>query len=75
MEAYYDQQIYLNHKLIEEKQLNLADIQEKAAEFLIQFSGVNEVYSGKRLLLGSWTPDISMIRNSFHRETLGRPAD
>lgn len=67
----YDQQIYLNHKLIEEKQLNLADIQEKAAEFLIQFSGVNEVYSGKRLLLGSWTPDISMIRNSFHRKRSG----
>ena len=58
VEAYYDQQIYLNHKLIEEKQLDLADIQEKAAEFLIQFSGVNEVYSGKRLLLGAWTPDI-----------------
>ena len=71
VEAYYDQQIYLNHKLIEEKQLNLADIQEKAAEFLIQFSGVNEVYSGKRLLLGSWTPDISMIRNSFHRKRSG----
>ena len=71
VEAYYDQQIYLNHKLIEEKQLDLADIQEKAAEFLIQFSGVNEVYSGRRLLLGAWTPDISMIRNGFHRKRSG----
>lgn len=71
VEAYYDRQIYLNHKLIEEKQLNLADIQEKASEFLIQFSGVNEVYSSRRLLLGAWTPDISMIRNGFHRKRSG----
>ena len=49
----------------------MADIQEKSAEFLIQFSGVNEVYSGKRLLLGAWTPDISMIRNGFHSNRSG----
>ena len=45
VEAYYDQQIYLNHKLLEDKQLNLTEIQEKSAEFLVQFSGVNKVYS------------------------------
>ena len=67
VEAYYDQQIYLNHKLIEEKQLNLTELQEKAAEFLVQFSGVNEVYSAHRLLLGSWSPQADRIRNSYHR--------
>lgn len=67
VEAYYDQQIYLNHKLIEDKQLKLADVQEKAAGFLVQFSGVNEVYSAHRLLLGSWSPRTDLIRNSFHR--------
>ena len=44
VEAYYDQQIYLNHKLIENKQLSLTEIQEKSAEFLVQFSGVSEAY-------------------------------
>ena len=67
VEAYYDQQIYLNHKLIEDKQLDLADVQEKAAGFLVQFSGVNEVYSAHRLLLGSWSPKNDLIRNGFHR--------
>ena len=67
VEAYYDQQIYLNHKLIEEKQLDLTAIQEKASEFLMQFSGVNEVYSAHRLLLGSWSPQTDRIRNSYHR--------
>ncbi len=71
VEAYYNQQIYLNHRLIEEKQLNLTDIQDKAAEFLVQFSGVNEVYSAHRLLLGSWSPKIERIRNGFHRKYSG----
>lgn len=71
VEAHYNQQIYLNHKLIENKQLNLAEIQEKAAEFLVQFSGVNEVYSTQRLLLGPWSPQIERIRNGLHRKRSG----
>lgn len=71
VEAYYDRQIYLNHKLIESKQLSLAEIQGKAAEFLVQFSGINEVYSAHRLLLGSWSPQIERIRNGFHRKRSG----
>ena len=41
------------------------------SDFLIQFSGVNEVYSAHRLLLGAWTPEIHMIRNGFHRKRSG----
>lgn len=69
--AYHNQQIFLDHKLIEQKQLNLTDIQQKSAEFLIQFSGVNEVYSAQRLLLGAWTPEIHRIRNAYHRKRSG----
>ena len=71
IEGYYDQQIYLNHKLIEEKQLTLTEVQTKAAEFLIQFSGVHEVFSANRLLLGAWSPNIQKIRNAFHRKLSG----
>ncbi len=71
VEAYYNQQIYLNHKLIENKQLNLAEIQNKSAEFLVQFSGVNKVYSAQQLLLGSWSPQIELVRNGFHRKRSG----
>jgi len=39
VEAYHDQQIYLNHKLLEQKQLNLTEVQEKSADFLMQFVG------------------------------------
>ena len=71
VEAYHNQEIYLNHKLLENKGLNLSDVQEKAAEFLVQFSGVNEAYSARRLLLGAWTPQIHKIRNGFHRQRSG----
>ena len=71
VETYYGLQIYLNHKLLEEKQLDLTEIQEKSAAFLVQFSGVNKVYSAQRLLLGSWSPDIDPIRNSYHRKRSG----
>lgn len=71
VEAYHDTQIYLNHKLIEEKQLNPVEIQTRAADFLVQFSGVNDVYSSYRLLLGAWTPDIDVYKKSHHRKRSG----
>lgn len=72
VEAYYDLQLYLNHKLIEKKQLNLTEILEKSSDFLVQFSGVDKVYSSHRLLLGAWSPDIQRIRNAYNR---GRSGD
>ena len=71
VEYYYDQQIFLNHKLIENKHLDMADIQHKASEFLIQFSGVNEVYSANRLLLAPYTEHIERSRNGYHRKRSG----
>ena len=44
---HFEQQIYLNHKLIEQKQLNISEILNRAAEFLVQFSGVKDVYSSQ----------------------------
>ncbi|NDV58659.1 alkaline phosphatase family protein [Bacteroides sp. 519] len=71
IEGHHGTQIYLNKKLIEQKQLNLAEIQTKAADFLIQFSGVNEVYSSHRLLMGAWNPEMAMQRNAYHRKRSG----
>lgn len=71
VEAYYDNQIYLNEKLIEKKQLHLADIEQKAEAFLVQFSGVSDVYSAHRLLLGPWSPTTEQLLNSYHRKRSG----
>lgn len=66
VETYYNQEIYLNHKLLEQKKLNLNEILERSSEFLVQFSGVKEVYSSHRLLLGAWTPAIEKIKNHYN---------
>lgn len=71
VEGYHDLQLYLNHKLIEDKQLRLTEVLDKASDFLIQFSGVSEVYSSYRLLLGAWTPEIERIRNTYNRKRSG----
>lgn len=71
VEYFYDQQIFLNHKLIENKRLDLADIQQKASEFLVQFSGVNEVYSANRLLLAPYSERIERSRNGYHNKRSG----
>jgi hypothetical protein len=71
VEAYYDRHIYLNRKLIEDRRLSLAEIQDKCADFLIQFSGVKDVYSAHRLLLGTWTPDRDKIKNGFNYRRSG----
>lgn len=71
VEAYYGNQIYLNHKLIEDKQLSLTDVQEKAADFLAQFSGVDEVHSAHRVLFGAWSPRQALARNSYHIKRSG----
>lgn len=71
VEAHYNQQIYLNHKLIEKKLLDLTEIQNRSADFLIQFSGVSEAYSAHRLLAGSWSPRIENIANGYYRKRSG----
>ena len=71
VDAVYGNQIYLNHKLLEDKQLNIVDAMERAQEFLLQCSGVKDVYTSQRLTLGAWTPGISRIRNGFNPKCSG----
>ena len=71
VEAYHEQEIYLNHKLIEQKQLNLPEILARSSEFLVQFSGVKDVYSSQRLMLGAWTPELDKVKNHYHASASG----
>ncbi len=40
IQSYNAQQIYLNHRLISQKKVNLAEIQQKSARFLLDFTGI-----------------------------------
>ncbi len=41
VKAYHSRQIYLNHQLIEDSKLNLIEIQDKIARFMLQFNGIS----------------------------------
>lgn len=71
VETYYGRQIYLNHKLIEEKKLNLTEVLNRSSDFIVQMSGVRAAYTSQRLLLGAWTPMIDKIRNSYNANSSG----
>ncbi len=64
-------QIYLNLKLIENKGLNLNEVLERSSSFLIQMSGVRDVYTSQRLMLGAWTPGIRNMRNAYNPKYSG----
>ncbi len=66
VEGIYDQEIYLSKKTIEDKHLDFFEVLDKSAGFLVQFSGVREVYSSQRLKLGSWNPELAKIKNRYN---------
>lgn len=66
VKGYYNDQIYLNRKLIEDAKLDLVEIQSKAAEFVLEFSGVQHVTTDSRLRSGYWNQNTANFRNGTH---------
>lgn len=64
VEQTFDNQIYLNHKLIEQKRVGMSEVLSRSQEFLVQNAGVADVYTSDRLLAGN--PEILKIRNGFN---------
>ncbi|MCL1937848.1 MAG: alkaline phosphatase family protein [Candidatus Azobacteroides sp.] len=64
--GYYDYQIYLNKKLAEEKQVQWTELVRNAAEFVVQFSGVQEVTTA-----GQWLIDDTG-RSAFFRRGMNK---
>lgn len=71
VQSYYGNQIYLSHKLLEQRQLKLAEVLQHCEDFLFQFSGVRDVFTSHRITQGAWTPGISNIRNGFNPKCSG----
>lgn len=66
VKGYYNGQIYLNRKEIEDAKLDLTDIQSKAAEFVLEFSGIQNVTTDRRLRSGYWNENTANFRNGTH---------
>ncbi len=62
--------IYFNHQLLRQKNIHLGEICSRSQEFLLQISGVRNVYTANQLL----TSDsylLESIRNGFNVEKCG----
>lgn len=68
VERYHNRQIYLNRKLIESKRISLEEIQNKAAEFVVQFTGVQDAVTSLQLLTGKASTGMMSYRNALNKE-------
>lgn len=70
--AYTDQQIYLNHNIIEDSQLSLSDVQKKAASFLLQFDAVANAITADQMMQTNFSDGIfAKMQNSFNQKRSG----
>jgi hypothetical protein len=64
VEASYLNEIYLNHSLIESRQLKMKELLDRCTEFLSQVAGVKRVYPSMDLLSGAADADMRNAYNS-----------
>jgi len=70
--TYSQQQIYLNHQLIEDSKIPLAEIQTKVANFLIQFSGIENTATSTTMQTVNFTDGIfDKMQNSYNQKRSG----
>lgn len=70
VETCFGPQIFLNHKLLEDKRISLTDATQRAQEFLGQVSGIRTVYTSQQLMAGA-NQNIFKVRNAFNPEHCG----
>lgn len=70
--GYDSEQVYLNHQLIEDSKLSIEDLQLKAVNFLIQFSGVANTIPATSLVNSNFTHGIfQKVQRSFNQKRSG----
>lgn len=68
--AFRGNHLYLDHKILEEKKLDVSDVVADARSFLTKMSGVHDAYTSYDILSPS-TPEEEAMRLSFDPKTAG----
>lgn len=71
--GYYGKNIYLNRKLIEQKKINLKEMQENIAEFMLEFEGIKAAYTSQQIINsgGNENNIFEKIHNSSYKRFRG----
>lgn len=70
VEACFGSQIFLNHKLLEQKKISVTEATSRGQEFLSLISGVRNVYTSQQLLT-TVSQQTEKIRGGFNAERNG----
>ena len=72
VKSYYSRQIYFNQQLIDETGIDLNEIQNKVANFMVQFNGVANALPASTINSTNFESGINQkIQNSFHQKRSG----
>ena len=72
VKGYHNHQIYLDHVMIEDANINLYAMQDRVADFMMQFSGVSHVMTAHTLReAGNSSPVFMKIQNGFFPKRSG----
>lgn len=69
--GYSNNQIYLNHQFIKDRDLPLEEVCDHAAQFLIDMEGVQDVYTQQRILLRSINEHTDRLRRGLSSQLSG----
>ncbi len=69
--GYYDEQIFLNHRLIKEHGLDLKTIRVEAADFLVRMSAVSRVWTIDDIQAGRAGVNADAIKRNTHVDYAG----
>ena len=70
VEGYFRNQIYFDHKLLEQRRISFNDVLDRSKEFLIESAGVRDVFTSERLTT-SGNSGIERIRNGYSTNCSG----
>jgi predicted AlkP superfamily pyrophosphatase or phosphodiesterase len=71
VKTYYNNQIFFDSKLLEDLKIDMAEFQQKAAEFLVQSAGVQDVITTHQMLHGAYNENIQFYRNGYYKGISG----
>lgn len=71
IKKYYNRQFFFDRKLLEDKKIDLKEFQQKAAEFLVQSAGVQDVITSYQMLHGAYNEAVQYYRNSYYKNISG----
>lgn len=72
VKSLYSRQVYFNQQLIDQTGVDLSELQQKSADFLVQFKGVANAFPAHVLNATDFESGINQkIQNSFHQKRSG----